>query len=100
MSEHEHRRGGNNEPHRHHRNGLIKWVVTTFMAGLVSGFALLLVWSGGRVAGDAQDALKKALGNERAIVGLRATTVTELKEIKRRLGSIEATQRDILRAVK
>lgn len=79
-----------------HRNGLTRWAVTIFMSGLVSGFGLLLVWDRGRIAGDAENALKKATALETAA----AVTVVELKGIKNRLSQIEETQHQILEAVR
>lgn len=84
------------ESHRHHRNGLTKWVVATFMAGLVSGFGLLLVWDRGRIAGDAQDALKRTRSLETA----HAVMVERFSAFENRLIRLEAGQAEILEAVR
>lgn len=87
------------ESHRHHRNGLTRWAVTIFLSGLVSGSALLLVWDRGRIAGDAQDALKKATRNEMSIAVASAKVSAELSAVSDRLDRLEAGQKAILKAV-
>jgi hypothetical protein len=93
---HEHQRTDDDGFHRHYRNGLTKWVVATFMAGLVSGFGLLLVWDRGRIAGDARDALKRTQSLEMA----HAVMVERFSAFENRMIRLEAGQAEILEAVR
>jgi len=79
---------------------LTGWAVGIVLFTVVSLLGFLLPADRADIKEDAQNALKKAQEVERAHVELRATTVTELTEIKRRLGAIESTQKEILEAVR